>query len=97
MRHTKKLSNMVNGLNRHDEASSETLIAMLLRNIDADHKQGMTFPLTGRWRYIQGEYFVIAGGNGPDCGLRLKIGVDCVILRCVREQTVTYTYTIAER
>jgi hypothetical protein len=96
MRHTKKLTAMINNLNTYKEGESEVFVALLIRDIDADHKEGMTYPLGGRWRYIDGEFFVIAGGNGPDCGLRLKIGADCVILRRVRKEAITCTYTLAE-
>ena len=96
MRHTKKLTAMVNGLNTYNESSSEVFVAMLVRDIDADHKEGMIITVGGRWRYIDGNEVVIRGGNGPDCGLRLKIGKDCVILRRVREESVNVTYTLAE-
>lgn len=96
MRHTKKLKAMVSNLHTYSESESETFVALLTRDVDADHKEGMIITVGGRWRYIDGNEVVIRGGNGPDCGLRLKIGKDCVILRRVREESVNVTYTLVE-
>ena len=91
-----KAQRLAKGNNTVKETETEKFFMMLLRDMGdgAQNKAGALWPIGGYWFFIDGDKYIQRAGNGPDCGFQWTIGVDCVMVKRTRKQSVEETYEV---
>lgn len=92
-----KAQRLAKGNNTVKETETEKFYMMLLRDMggtDANYKAGALWPIDSFWHFVRDGKYIQRAGNGPDCGFEWTIGVDCVMVKRTRKQSVEETYEV---
>lgn len=84
---------MAAALSKKESTSTEKEFMLVIRDVNAFLPAGKLLPFGGRFRRVEGQHFIIDGGNAGDT-IILHIGTDCVKVRRTRKETVTETFEV---